>query len=156
MTVNTKQVIGRRVVRYDSYAVLLEDARALAVSTIETRGNWSYGQILVHVALSLDSSIDGVGFVLPAPMRWTMTLLMKRKFLDKALPPGFKTSEAYLPPSDSSVEHGLSLLQQAVDRQHQESHRASHPAFGRISEREWTDFNLRHAEMHMSFVEQVL
>ena len=55
-------------------------------------------------------------------------------------------------PGETSVEEGLSSLQGAIARQKQESMRASHPAFGDIGREEWNDFNLRHAEMHMSFL----
>ncbi|MEZ6137548.1 MAG: DUF1569 domain-containing protein [Pirellulaceae bacterium] len=150
--VKTKNVVGRRKVRYDSYEDLLGDAQALTSSEVRTLGNWSFGQILVHVAQAIDSSIDGAGFALPWPLRWAMTLLMKKKFLSQALPPGFKSSPSFIPADDVSVENGLALLQKAVARQGLETKRAPHPAFGSISAHEWTDFSLRHAEMHMSFV----
>lgn len=47
---------------------------------------------------------------------------------------------------------GLAALRTAIGWQSRESKRAPHPAFGNISNDEWNDFNLRHFEMHMSFV----
>jgi hypothetical protein len=151
MPVNTKKVVGRRELRYESYADLLDDAERLAAIPCRTLGNWTLGQILLHTAQAIDSSIDGAGFVLPAPLRWAMTLLMKRRFLNRSLPAGFKTSPQFIP-DDTSVEEGLAALRHAIQRQATTTKRAAHPAFGRISQEEWDDFNLRHAEMHMSFV----
>lgn len=151
MTVNTKKVAGRRELRYDSYADLLDDAERLAAIPHRTLGNWSFGQILLHTAQALDSSIDGAGFVLPAPLRWVMTLMMKRRFLSQSIPAGFKSSPQFIP-GETSVEEGFVALRRAIGRQATTSQRAAHPAFGNIAQKEWDDFNMRHAEMHMSFV----
>ncbi|MFO1043270.1 MAG: DUF1569 domain-containing protein [Planctomycetaceae bacterium] len=151
MPVNTSKVQGRRQVQYDSYEDLLADAEQLANSNVKTLGNWSFGQILLHVAQSTDSSLDGSGFALPAPVRWIFTLLMKQKFLTKPIPAGFKAPKRFQP-QELSVEESIVELRKAIARQYTEEQRAMHPAFGMISKEEWTQFNLRHAEMHMSFV----
>ncbi len=53
-TINTKQVTGRRVVRYESFDEILADAERLAVVPTRTLGNWSIGQIFSHLAKSSD------------------------------------------------------------------------------------------------------
>ena len=154
MTVNTKQVQGRRTVRYTSLDEFLADARRLADTEVQTLGNWSQGQIYEHLARSLDSSIDGAGFSFPAPLRWMMSLFMKRKFLTQPIPPGFKPpkkAQKYIP-GETSVADGLASLEAATARQQQETDRALHPGFGTLSREEWDQFNLRHAELHMSFL----
>jgi len=149
--INTKQVQGRRSVRYSSLDELLSDARKLAACEVQTLGNWSQGQIYEHLARALDSSIDGVDFSVPAPARWLMSLLMKKKFLYKEIPAGFKVTGKQLP-EETSVADGLHSLEQAVERQEGESSRIMHPGFGSLTNQEWDAFNLRHAEMHMSFL----
>ncbi|QDT44111.1 hypothetical protein Pan241w_42170 [Gimesia alba] len=151
MTVITKKVQGRRAVHFDSWDDLLADAEQMAKSNVHMIGNWSLGQILMHLAMSLNTSIDGIDFRLPAPMRFFMRLFMKHKFLHVALPAGFKSSEKYIP-GETTTEAGLAALQTAVERQHRELSRVDHPAFGKLTNQEWEDFQLRHAEMHMSFV----
>ncbi len=151
MQINTKKVQGRRTVRYESLDDLLADARHLSEAEVRALGNWSQGQIYEHLARALDSSIDGAGFSLPAPVRWIMALLMKRKFLTKDLPAGFKSTAQFIP-GETPVEAGLASLETAIARQAQDSKRAPHPAFGNIGFKGWNDFNLRHAEMHMSFL----
>ena len=151
MKINTKKVRGRRKVRYESLDELLADAKQLSESDIRTLGNWSQGQIYEHLAWSLGASIDGAGFSFPPPVRWLMTLLMKRKFLKQTLPAGFKATGQFIP-EETAVEEGLVSLEKAISRQKQESKRAPHPAFGDIGREGWNDFNLRHSEMHMSFL----
>lgn len=151
MQVNTKKVKGRRQVHYDSLSELLADAERLAQVDVQTLGNWTPGQIYQHLAQSLDGSIDGLGFSLPAPVRVLMSLFMKRKFLKEAIPAGFKSTKEFIPPA-TSTESGLASLRAAVERQDREPSRAIHPAFGKIGRDGWNDFHLRHAEMHMSFL----
>ena len=150
MTVNTKQVTGRRDVHYDSYGDLLADAERLSNTQVEMLGNWSLGQILTHIAASLDSSIDGSDFSLPGPVRWLMSMLMKNKFLTKPIPAGFKSTKQFVP-EPTSTEEGLAAIRQAIKRQEQEASRVPHPGFGKLTNEEWDAINLRHAEMHMSF-----
>lgn len=152
MTVDTKKVAGRRAVRYESYDDLLADAERLASGKTRALGNWTQGQIYRHLAMGLDSSIDGVDFTLPAPLRWVMRLLMKKKFTTQALPPGFKSTAKFIPDAEVSLEDALADLRRAIKRQQTESKRIDHPAFGKFTREEWDQFNLRHAEMHMSFL----
>ena len=151
MTINTKKVVGRRSVRYESLDDLLADAQRLASGNVRTLGNWSQGQICDHLATSLDSSIDGFDMSFPAPLRWMMSIFMKKKFLTKELPPGFKTPEKYLP-AEISTADGLAALAKAIVRQQSDPNRVPHPGFGKLSRDEWNQFHLRHAEMHMSFL----
>jgi hypothetical protein len=151
MQVNTKKVTDRRKVRYESLEELLADAQQLAANGARTVGNWSQGEIYDHLAKALDSSIDGANFSFPAPVRWVALLLFKRRFLKKGLPAGYKAPGQYVPKT-IPTEDALKSLEQAIARQQQEAKRARHPIFGNIDREEWTDFHLRHAELHMSFL----
>ena len=151
MQIKTKKVQGRRTVRYESFDELFADARRFSGPEVRTLGNWSQGQIFKHIAQSMDTAIDGAGFSFPAPVRWIMSLLMKRRFLTKPLPAGFKSPHKFIP-GETSAEEGLATLEKAIARQKQESKRAPHPGFGKMSNEEHDKFNLRHAEMHMSFL----
>ena len=50
---NTKAVTGRREVHYDTFDDALADAERLAAGDVRTLGNWSYGQILKHLAMAV-------------------------------------------------------------------------------------------------------
>ncbi len=155
MTVQTKSVAGRRTVSYQSYDDLLADAEEMAHGVVQTLGNWSLGQIFKHLAAAMEGSIDGIPFQMPLLMR-LMAPLLKRKFLTKPLPSGFQIASnaraAMEPDATVSTAEALDALRYAVSRCQSETDRAAHPLFGRLSREEWDQFNLRHAEMHMSFV----
>jgi len=152
--VNTKKVTGRRKLRFESYKELLSDVEQLAAAEVQTLGNWSFGQILKHLAVAVDSMIDGGPFSLPVPVRFLMNFMMKKRMLTRTLSPGFKLpkSARALVPDEISVEEGLGLLRAAIDRLDKETKRAPHGAFGELSPLEWDQFQLRHCEMHLSFV----
>lgn len=150
--INTRKVAGRRDVHYSNYDELLADAQRLTEQPVQTLGNWTQAQNYKHIAKSLNTSIDGSGFVLPAPARWIMSLLMKKKLLTKTIPAGFKTSKDMVASEASDLGEAMAELRAAVERQTTVSDRAMHPGFGNISREEWDQFNLRHAEMHMSFI----
>lgn len=155
MTVQTKTVAGRRKVAYESYEDLLADAEEMAHGVVQTLGNWSLAQIFTHLAASFEGSIDGLPFRAPWGVR-LMASMMKRKFLSQPLPAGFaidQQARTKLEPNPTvSTNEALDALRFAVSRCQTEAQRASHPVFGNLSKDEWDQFNLRHAEMHMSFV----
>ncbi len=149
--INTKKVVGRRQVHYASLDELLVDAERCAKENVRALGNWSPGQIFEHLARSMDGAIDGFDFSMPAPVRWLMSLLMKKRFLNKTLPAGFKSTADFIP-EETSNEAGFAALKKSIERQKSETSRVMHPGFGTLSNEEWDAFNLRHAEMHMSFL----
>ncbi len=155
MTVQTKSVKGRRTVSYQSYDDLLADAEEMAHGVVQTLGNWSLGQIFQHIATGLETSIDGSPLKFPFPIRLAAPFLKKR-FLTKTLSPGFQlpasARKALVPDATVSTADGLDALRLAVSRCESENERALHPLLGRLSKKEWDQFNFRHAEMHMSFV----
>ena len=84
MTVKTKSVNNHRQISYQSYDDLLVDAEHLASQQVTTLGNWSFAQILEHLAISLEGSIDGMNFKAPWPLRviGKMFLRLRKKPLD--------------------------------------------------------------------------
>ena len=151
--INTKQVTGRRQLRYESLDDLLSDAQRCATPDVRCLGNWSAAQIFEHLARSMNASIDGFNFAFPAPVRWLMALLMKKKMLTQTIPAGYPSKPAFVADDSMTNEAALANLAAAIERQQQESERVVHPGFGNLTRDEWTAFHLRHAEMHMSFLQ---
>lgn len=83
--VKTSKIKGRRVVRYETFDEILEDAERLAKIPTKTLGNWSVGQIYKHLAKAGDVLIDGPPFSAPAPIRWILSTFLKRKLLATSL-----------------------------------------------------------------------
>lgn len=136
--------------------MILEDAERIAAGPHVTVGNWTYGQILDHLARSFAASIDGVGVLLPWPVRLVGGFLFKGRLLNKTLPAGYTFPDGkdsrLAPEPDVDVESGLESLRKACHRCMTEQERSVHPLLGDIDRAEWDRFNLRHAELHMSFV----
>ncbi len=155
MTVNTKQAEGRRSVTYNSYDDLAADLDSLLSGEIEMVGNWSLAQICYHLAAALNGCIDGTSFRAPWPMRVMGKLFMKNKFLNQALPAGFQipasATKQFAPDASVDLQEQADALRQAIERVKSDKTRARHPFFDQLTTDEWDRFNLRHAEMHMSF-----
>lgn len=156
MPINTRRVAGRRDVRYESFDDLLADAERVTSSPRRTLGNWTVAQILGHVAVSLNQSIDGLDMPVPAPVRWIARLLFKRRFLTRPQLPGFIFPERLKPllevPADTTPDAALQQLRHAIQRVQREPHRAPNVLLGQLTRAETDAFHLRHAEMHMSFI----
>ncbi len=154
MSVNTKEVKDRREIRYANLDELLAEAQRLATGPHHVIGNWTYAQILDHLAEAFTGSIDGFSFKAPWPMRIVAGLFMKKKFLRDGLPAGFAVppKAANLMPGDVTEEESLEKLRQAIERLKSTDQRSTHPFFGKLSREESDEFQLRHAELHMSFV----
>lgn len=156
MTINPKQVTGRREVSYATLDEFLADAEAMAAGESTTLGNWSIGQIFWHLAAGLDAAIDGTKIQAPWIVKFLLKVFMKNSMLTKPMKPGFKIpasgQQQFSPDASITTDEGLAVLRKAFERQQTETSRGLHMAFGELTSQEWDQFSLRHAEMHMSFI----
>jgi hypothetical protein len=154
MTVDVKTVRGRRTLTFRSLDEVLADAEQLAASPhTKTLGNWSLGQLLMHLAGTMNDSIDGIRFQGPLFFRligpWIKGFIWKR-----GLPLGFRVPKDLEPgafPAPSSLPDALDKMRTATQRLKQERAAARHPVLGPLTHDEWILLHLRHAEMHLSF-----
>jgi hypothetical protein len=143
-----------RKVRYESFDQIVSDAQRAVRDNAQTTGNWSLGQILEHLAIANEKTIDGFGFQAPFPVR-LIGPFFKKRLLEQGLKPGIKlskTATAALVPDRTDVQAALDHLRQSYQRLDSESKRSPHPFFGRMTRDESNRLCLRHAELHMSFV----
>jgi hypothetical protein len=154
MSVDIKNVSGRRNLRFTSLDEVVADAEKL-VSSPDTKmlGNWPLGRLLTHLANSIDRSIDGSTFKAP----WIVRLIgpfLKGRILKNGMSAGFnlpRQAEASLYPVVDTPREGLEKYRAALGRLHDEKMTARHPVFGEVTPEEWRQFHLRHAELHLSF-----
>ncbi len=153
MAVDTKRVSSRRQLHFDSLDEVLADAEQMASRPVELLGNWSQGQIYMHVATVMQQSIDGLDFEPPWYLKIIGRLFLKGYTLKKGFPAGFQLPEnTKLRPSETSVEEGLAALRAGIERLKRESTRAISPLLGRMTAEEWNLLHQRHAELHFSFI----
>lgn len=153
MTINTKQVTGRRELRFNCYGCIREDVKKLTEAGHQKLGNWTLDQACWHLAAGMDRSIDGFDFKVPVPIR-VIASLMKKRILVKTLGPGIKltgkAAEAIEPP-DIADREGVELLLRAIDRFKVEKPCQLSPVLGKLDPQQWEQFHCRHAELHLSF-----
>ncbi len=146
---------ARRTLRYNSIADFRADVDRLAAMPVRTLGNWTYPQILDHLAKSITASLDGFGFQAPWLARVLIAPLVKNSMLTKTMRAGFRLPAAgkrLLPDSDITLVTALDRLRTALARYEIEEQRAPHPFLGMLASQEYTSMHLRHCELHMSFV----
>ncbi len=150
----TQQKVGRRELHYSNLEDVIVDAENLAAGPVLTSGDWTFGQILEHLAVTFDYSIDGFPFRGPWFLRKIVAPFLKNRFLTKPMPSGFKLPKnaGALKPGEVSVEEGLAHLKRAIGRFETETPNADHPVFGKMAQQEWVSLGLRHCELHLSFV----
>ncbi len=155
MSVETKKVTGRRKIRYESFADLLADAKALAASDSHALGNWSLGQTLMHLGNAMHGSIDGPMFNVPWYIKAVGRLFLRRRLIYGPFPAGLnppRSARQRLMPQESvSFEDGLQRLESGIARLKNEEQRMVHPLTGPLTREQWDRFHLTHAELHMSF-----
>ncbi len=154
MQVKTKNVTGRRTLRFATLDDVLADIQQWEGTSVKSLGNWSVGQILAHLAIPINGAIDGMKFRPAWYIRW-IARCFKKRFLYGRMPAGFKlpkAAESELIPPPTSTEDGIAALRTAIARIQQDGHRVEHPILGKLSRDEWDAVNLRHCEMHMSFI----
>jgi len=153
----TAKTSFRRDVHYTTLQAVFEDAQRLSRAGAPTSGTWSIEQIFEHLARVMEKSIDGFEASAPWPVRVLGKLVLKRKFLRDGLPAGFRlkgTAAEELIPTEIDSPRGLDHLRRAIERLETEEQRSVHPAFGMMDRDEWNRMHLRHAELHMSFIQE--
>jgi Protein of unknown function (DUF1569) len=153
--IDTRKVKERRQLRFDSLDDILAEVERLAQSKgVRAVGNWSSGQVLQHLATTMENSIDGFPSFVPAPVRVFLRLFMKRGFLTKPMPPGFKlpARAGNMLPPPTSWETSLGNFRRAMQRVKTEALRSPHPAFGPMTVDEWEQIHCRHSELHLGFL----
>ena len=88
--VNCAKVEGRRALAFAKLEEALADAEALvAAPNVRMLGNHSLGQLLAHLGIAINSSIDGFSGRAPWFIRM-MAKTVKGRILKKGMRPGFK------------------------------------------------------------------
>lgn len=151
----------RRALSFETLAALSSELDRLEAAhragTLRSTGNWTPGEILDHLARAIRPSFDGFDFAVALPIRLLGSLVMKRRFLGRGFPRGFrmspKMSAAFGPRPGVSFEHGLGALREQL-RRIERGERMSHPSpgLGSLTHEEWVRLHLRHAELHLAYL----
>jgi hypothetical protein len=158
-SVNTKKVVGRRKLRFETIDQAMAEVDRLAAldqqGKLKLLGNWKFGQILNHLAVWQEFFYDGFPPVgVPFPIRLILRL-MRGRILRKGL-----TSGAQLPGVPNGTlgaevvptEQGLARFRKVMTRMKTDPPIHPSPVFGRLTQEQMIALALRHTELHLSFV----
>lgn len=162
--INTRKA-ERRELAFHCTGCLKEDLvrieAAERAGTLRTTGNWTAGEILDHVAKTVEFSIDGFPPEIRVvwPIRVIARLMKGRVTSGKTLSAGFKLpkeSAAFLPSPGASTADGIARMRRVLDRLDGGA-RCTHasPAFGALSHDEWMRLHLGHAQLHLGFIQGI-
>ncbi|MCL4220248.1 MAG: DUF1569 domain-containing protein [Phycisphaerales bacterium] len=160
-TINTRTA-AHRSLRFGSLesleAELARIEAASAAGTLRTTGNWTLGQICEHLGKFVRCSYDGFDGRPPLPVRVLGRLVFKRLAMgDGPVPRGIrlpKDAVSSLPDPDITHGAGIALLRTQLARIHSgEQMRQPSPLFGSLTHEQWLHLHLKHAAMHLGFVE---
>lgn len=125
---------------------------------LRTTGNWTPGQILGHLASWVGYAYDG-----PPPdwkpVPWfvkVMARLMKRSFVTRPMPKNFRVGGVEAGTYGTEVvpfDDGLRRFRAAIDRLEREAPTRPSPVFGPLTHEQWKNLHLRHAELHLGFLD---
>lgn len=150
----------RRKLRFDNFDAMLADVQGLIASEraekLRQLGNWTLGQTLNHLSTWMDFGFDGYPASVHAPLPARMILrVFKKRILTSGMMAGVKirgipggTLGTEIVPTDPAYEK----FTRSVARFQKSSPTIANPAFGVLKPEEWIQLNLRHAELHLSFL----
>jgi hypothetical protein len=158
--VDTKTV-QRRSLRFNSLAEVRADLDKLEAAhragRLKVRGNWAPGQLLGHLATWGDFAYDGYPPQLKAP--WFIKLILrlrKNTYLRKGVPAGVhipKLEGGTLGTEVIPFDQGLARLRRTLARYDGAPPAHSNIIFGRLTHEEWKALQMRHAELHLGFLD---
>lgn len=149
----------RRTLQLPSLDAALTEAQRLMIAERQGKlrcvGAWDLGQTLNHLACWADYAHDGLPIKVPAWIRWIGPLL-KNRVLNHAMPPGRKlpgVNGGTLAIDRIPTAEAMPHLERAYARLLNQAPPARHPIFGKFTHEDWIRLNLRHAELHLSFLD---
>jgi hypothetical protein len=152
----------RRALRLESIDQLAAEVDRLVAAQhaghLAAYGNWTAAQIFEHLARFIECSYEGFPFQASLPLR-AVSHLMKwiawKRFVDLALRPGYQVpAQALVPDEWADFDVATARLRAALYRiQRGDPMRAPSPFEGPISHDQWVYVHLRHAELHLSFLD---
>jgi hypothetical protein len=151
----------RRKLRFESIDDALGEAERLAKAEREGRlkqiGNWTLGQILGHLAAWANFAQEGYPKEVRAPLPVRMILkLFRGTILNRGMMAGVRVGR--IPAGTVAIdviptEEGLTRFRTALQRLRDNPPIIANPVFGKLTHEQWIALNLRHAELHFSFLD---
>lgn len=152
--INVKKA-KRRTLHFESFDEVLAEAESFT-DDWTTTGNWTAAQNVYHVAFGIQMLNHGCEMSAPLGMKIFGRLLklfgMHIKPIQPGIKPPKKITEAFWPPEDVSLDEAKAKLRDEIAYAKEHGMHHPSPLFGKLTPDEALKINLRHAELHFSFV----
>lgn len=161
MLIDTKSAPYRKL-RFNTIDDLMTEIDRIVASDdrgmLKRTGNWSPGKIFGHLAGWMNFSYEG--FPKGAHPPWFIRWLIRRKkytYLREGMPRGVRIprlEDGTLATQEMTTEEGAKRLRGALQRlKNREPVKFHSPAFGEMEYDERVQFQLRHAELHLGYLQ---
>lgn len=156
--VNTSKV-HRRPLKFwstdDLRQELAQIEAAHRAGRLKARGNWKPGQVLGHLATWAEFTYSGNPLRPPWFIRWVLKR-RKGRYLNEGMPAGVRIPRVpggTLGTDDLPFDQAIVRYRTIVDRLDREAPTLPNVIFGPLSHEEWKQLQLRHAELHLGFLD---
>lgn len=160
MAINTRKVVGRRKLRFETLAQMRSDVEACIAAERAGRlvrlGNWELGTMLGHLAFWIEAPYENYARVpRPPGVVGLIAKLFRGMILKKGMGAGMKVGRA---PGGTygletmTTDDGAARLAAAMAKLDAGPPGIPNIVFGPMTHEEWKALNLRHAELHLSFL----
>lgn len=159
-SVDTKKSAGWRSLRFETIGECISEVQRIAEADREgrlsTKGNWSAGQILSHIAAWIEYGYDGYPMGKPPFfIRWILKLRVK-KMLEQGMPRGVRIpgvqGGTFGMDQEGAAKAAERLIAALRRLESGELCPYESPAFGPMSHEDRIRLNLRHAELHLGYL----
>ena len=148
----------RRALVFDTINDVIEDVNRIQAASeqVQVSGQWTAGEILTHLSAWIEYGYEGYPIESPPWFVRQMLKLVLRKILRKGMQPGVNipgveggTVGQMKVDTDTAAQRYLMALSRLGSS---EAVKYPSPAFGEMSREKRIKLNLRHAELHLSYI----
>jgi len=134
----------------------MAEAERLAETRTRTSGNFSHGQIIDHLARTLQIVTgDRQGPAVPSLLRAVLRLVRKRA-IHRPMKPGTRLPQKAQPllwsDEDVPLQQAMTSLRDSMQRFQQCDRFPPHLLFGELSDEQHRQLQCRHFELHLGFI----
>ena len=159
MAVNTKTSKDRRPLTLRTLDELRAEVKRIAAAEragrVRCAGNWTTGQVLGHLAFWINTAFERPKELNPPFLFKIIGPLMKKRMTVTGMPSGVRIprmKNGTLGTDLLSIDEGERRMLEAIDRLDRGTPPDRHMFLGKMTKEQWINLNLRHAELHCSFV----
>jgi hypothetical protein len=144
----------RRTLRFEGLGQVTQEVERLRRDGYERAGRWGLAQVCEHLALALEATMAGFPRPFPWWVRWLAGPAVRAwVFATGRFPAGLPQPAGVAPADDADAGAAVRHWREALDRFTRfDGPLAPHPAFGRLSRRQWERLTLIHCAHHLSFL----